>query len=129
MTGSFEATWSRTWIFASLLYTCLLTRTFAIKHTFRSAIWWLSDVVLQAGASWEIRDHLTFWIWSTWWWQTARWSFRCMWFRYDGCNLKQEEFFMIKFFSVLFFIKNLIWGEHFKFSFFFYMLNISMLFL
>lgn len=61
---------SWTWINALLIHASLCIRTFRIDCALGTAIWWCSNVIVQAWTCWTISANLTLGIRSAWWWQT-----------------------------------------------------------
>ena len=67
---SIGSTGSWTGVSTLLLDTGLGQRTLRAQETLWSAVWWTSEISLEAGADWSRALWSAFTVWSTWVWVT-----------------------------------------------------------
>lgn len=84
VTFCWNATCSWTRISTFLIWTCFILWTFWINETFRSAIWWTSDVRFNTRTNCLRIYFSTATIWTAWCWMTWIYIYRC-------CEIKKRK--------------------------------------
>lgn len=83
-----STTWSRAWILTFFPYACPVALTFRVNTALRSAIWWNSHIVRQAGARRSTSNVSALRVWSTWRWHT--WVYRLWrWSLNNSCSKRK----------------------------------------